>query len=111
MESSLGHVFRAVVMLACLALVPALAMYGKHIPAFCQSVQDAYRARTQKADHGTSGASDAPAFGSPAADSTGATAGRAKRLAKFRRPTGSLERRRTRGPANARMATARQGAG
>ena len=62
MESSLGHVFRALVMLACLALVPALAMYGKYIPDFYQSVVEAYKARTKKSPP-PNGLTDAPPFG------------------------------------------------
>lgn len=47
MESSFGLVFRALVMLACLAVVPLLGLYGKYIPDFVQSVVEAYKARTQ----------------------------------------------------------------
>ena len=45
--SSVGLVFRALVMLACLALVPFLAIYGKQLPDFYHAVVDAYKARTQ----------------------------------------------------------------
>ena len=45
--SSVGLAFRALVMLACLALVPFLAIYGKQLPDFYRAVVDAYKARTQ----------------------------------------------------------------
>jgi len=47
MESSFGLMFRALVMLACLAVVPLVGLYGKYIPDFVQSVVEAYKARTQ----------------------------------------------------------------
>ena len=46
MQSSIGLVFRAMVMLACLAVVPAVAMYSKHGSDFAQAVIEAYQART-----------------------------------------------------------------
>jgi len=64
MQSSVGLVFRALVMLACLALVPFLALYGKELPDFYKAVVDAYKARTQpKTPDVLAGlGSDAPAW-------------------------------------------------
>jgi hypothetical protein len=52
------------VMLACLALVPFLAIYGKQIPDFYHAVVDAYKARMQQksADPLANLGSDAPAW-------------------------------------------------
>ena len=46
MGSSFGLAVRAIVMLACLAVVPLVAMYGKYAPDFVQAVLEAYKART-----------------------------------------------------------------
>jgi hypothetical protein len=64
MESSVGLVFRTLVMLACLAVVPLVAMYGKFVPDFAQAVMEAYKVRTQaKAAANPQAASDdAPPF-------------------------------------------------
>ena len=64
MQSSVGLAFRALVMLACLALVPLLAIYGKQLPDFYRAVVDAYKARTQPkgADPLAAIGSDAPAW-------------------------------------------------
>ena len=43
----MGHIFRAFVMLACLAVVPIVAMYGKQIQEFGRAVLETYRARVQ----------------------------------------------------------------
>jgi hypothetical protein len=43
----MGHIFRAFVMLACLAVVPVVAMYGKQIQEFGRAVLETYRARVQ----------------------------------------------------------------
>ncbi len=80
MESSIGLVFRALVMLACLAVVPLVAMYGKYAPQFASAVMDAYKSRTQAnaAAGPPSSAGDAPAFGGRsggAADSATANGG------------------------------------
>ena len=65
---SLGLVFRALVMLACLAVVPLLALYGKFLPDIVQTVVEAVKSR----GHSDATASpyaaggEAPAFaGSP----------------------------------------------
>ena len=44
-DGSMGHIFRALVMLACLAVVPVVAMYGKQIQEFGRAVLETYRAR------------------------------------------------------------------
>jgi hypothetical protein len=64
MHSSVGLVFRALVMLGCLALVPFLAIYGKQLPDFYRAVVEAYKARTQPkgADPLAALGSDAPAW-------------------------------------------------
>ncbi|HEX3998632.1 MAG TPA: hypothetical protein VHX65_08805 [Pirellulales bacterium] len=62
MQSSVGLAFRALVMLACLALVPFLAIYGKQLPELYKAVVDAYKARTHQktADPLAGIATDAP---------------------------------------------------
>ncbi|HEV2969577.1 MAG TPA: hypothetical protein VGY55_06270 [Pirellulales bacterium] len=64
MESSVGLVFRALVMLACLAVVPLVAMYGKYVPDFAQAVMEAYKSRTQAkaVANPQAAADDAPPF-------------------------------------------------
>ncbi len=66
MESSIGLVFRALVMLACLAVVPLVAMYGKYAPDFAAAVMEAYKARThgQQPGSGPPGTGNAPPFSS-----------------------------------------------
>jgi hypothetical protein len=68
MGSSFGLVMRALVMLACLAVVPLVAMYGKYAPDFVQAVMEAYKSCT----HAKAGADpreaggDAPPFNASA---------------------------------------------
>lgn len=64
MQSSVGLAFRALVMLACVALVPLLAIYGKQLPEFYRAVVEAYKARTQPkaADPLATLGTDAPAW-------------------------------------------------
>ena len=47
MGSSFGLLIRAMVMLACLAVVPLVAMYGKYAPDFAQALMEAYKSRTR----------------------------------------------------------------
>jgi len=65
---SFGLLFRALVMLACLALVPFLCLYGKRIPDFAQAVMEAYKTHT----HADSPASSQTAAGGEAPPFTGA---------------------------------------
>jgi hypothetical protein len=65
---SLGLVFRALVMLACLAVVPLVALYGKYAPDFAHAVMEAFKARTQAA-----AASDPKAAGGEAPPFAGST--------------------------------------
>jgi len=70
MQSSFGHVVRAVVMLACLALVPALAIYGKQLQEFGRVVWETYQARIHAKGAETADApSSAPPWPAPAAGS------------------------------------------
>jgi hypothetical protein len=64
MGSSLGLVFKSLVMLACLAVVPLVAMYGKYAPDFAQALMEAYKSRTRanaESDPRAAGG-DAPPF-------------------------------------------------
>jgi hypothetical protein len=71
MQSSFGHVVRAAVMLACLALVPALAIYGKQLQEFGRVVWETYQARTHaKAAETSEAPSNAPPWPAPPAGST-----------------------------------------
>ena len=71
MQSSFGHVVRAVVMLACLALVPALAIYGKQLQEFGRVVWETYQARIHaKGAESSDGGSNAPPWPAPSAGST-----------------------------------------
>jgi hypothetical protein len=65
---SLGLVFRALVMLACLAVVPLVALYGKYVPDFAHAVMEAFKARTQATP-----ASDPKAAGGEAPPFAGST--------------------------------------
>ena len=61
---SLGLVFRALVMLACLAVVPLVALYGKFLPDIVQAVVEAVKTRGHSnaiADPNTAGG-EAPRF-------------------------------------------------
>jgi hypothetical protein len=73
MGSSFGLVIRAMVMLACLAVVPLVAMYGKYAPDFAQAVMEAYKSRTRaNADTDPREAGgDAPPFSGSAARNGG----------------------------------------
>jgi hypothetical protein len=65
---SFGLLFRALVMLACLALVPFLCLYGKRLPDFAQAVMEAYKSHT----HADSPANSQPAAGGEAPPFAGA---------------------------------------
>ncbi len=62
--------FRALVMLACLALVPLLGLYGKYLPDFAQSVVEAYKARTQGKAAEEKPGGEAPLFSGSARSSS-----------------------------------------
>ena len=65
MGSSFGLLIRAMVMLACLAVVPLVAMYGKYAPDFARAVIEAYKSRTHanaEPDPRAAAGGDAPPF-------------------------------------------------
>jgi hypothetical protein len=71
---SLGLVFRALVMLACLAVVPLVALYGKFVPDIVQAVVEAVKTRTHTnaiADPNTAGG-EAPPFAGSSPRTSGA---------------------------------------
>jgi hypothetical protein len=62
---SFGLLFRALVMLACLALVPFFCLYGKRLPDFAQAVMEAYKSHTHAdspANSQAAAAGEAPPF-------------------------------------------------
>ncbi len=61
---SFGLMFRALVMLACLALVPLLCLYGNRLPDLAQTVMEAYKSHTHVNSPANSQAAegDAPLF-------------------------------------------------
>src|SRR5258707_10104580 len=70
---SLGLVFRALVMLACLAVVPLVALYGKFLPDIVQAVVEAVKTRGHSnaiADPNTAGG-EAPRFAGSSPRTTG----------------------------------------
>ncbi|HEY2149087.1 MAG TPA: hypothetical protein VGH32_14195, partial [Pirellulales bacterium] len=62
---SLGLVFRALVMLACLALVPLLCLFGNRLPDIAQAVMEAYKSHAPVNSPANSQAAEgeAPLFG------------------------------------------------
>jgi hypothetical protein len=70
---SLGLVFRALVMLACLAVVPLVAMYGKFLPDIVQAVVQAVKSRGHSDATATPNAAggEAPPFADSSPRTTG----------------------------------------
>jgi hypothetical protein len=70
---SLGLVFRALVMLACLAVVPLVALYGKFVPDIVQAVVEAVktRAHTNAITDPNAAGGEAPPFAGSSPRTTG----------------------------------------
>lgn len=91
MQSSFGHVVRAVVMLACLAVVPVIALYGKQIQEFARAVWETYQTRShaKAGDSAGDAGGNAPPWPAPA--TTGQTADHTSPLGGWPNSTAAAE--------------------